>query len=72
VSLQKGLIKRGDRFLWRDEEVLETWCEQKNTGTKRRTKTYSEVAIILILTLKYLYHLPLCATQGFIQWRFKR
>ena len=38
---------------------------------KGRPKTYSEAAIILVLTLKSLYRLPLRAAQGFVSGLFK-
>jgi hypothetical protein len=38
---------------------------------KSRPKTYSEASILLILTLKCLYRLPLRAAQGFVSGLFK-
>jgi hypothetical protein len=43
------------------------WVERGRTGRRGRPRTYSDVAIRCMLTLKAVYRLPLRATEGFVR-----
>jgi len=62
-----ALVRRGSLTLWLDEATLAGWHERGHSGGERRRgrpRTYSDLAIASVLTLKAVYHLPLRATVG--------
>lgn len=63
----KSLVKRGSLTVWFSPEMLENWYHGVSTGEAGRPTLYSDVAIQCCLTLKYLFRLPLRATQGLVQ-----
>lgn len=62
-----ALVCRGSLTLWCDEAALEGWVERGRTGRRGRPRTYSDLAITCMLTLKEVYHLPLRAAEGLVQ-----
>jgi hypothetical protein len=65
----KALINRGSLTIW-IEDVPSKWREEKHTLKKGRPRIYSDDAILCALVLRSVYHLPLRALQGFLQWVF--
>lgn len=65
-AYNEGLKKRGALTLWISEEAIKQWRYQ---GAPRRggQPTYSDLAIETCLTVRMLYHLPLRATEGFME-----
>ncbi|ESA34119.1 transposase [Leptolyngbya sp. Heron Island J] len=60
-----ALVKRGSLTLWLSEEVIETWENTQKTGNPGASKTYSDLAIQTLLTLRVIYGLALRQTIGF-------
>jgi IS5 family transposase len=65
-TYNRSLINRGNITLWFSEDVIENWFAE-SCGKRGRSTFYSDQVIILALTLKSLYGLPLRATQGFLE-----
>lgn len=65
----KSLVDRGRITLWLSDDLEDTWyCKDKEqSGRRGHPKQYSDSAIELCLTLKYLYKLAYRATQGFLE-----
>ena len=67
----KALIERGKITLWVEEGLIESWINADKSGKRGRSYTYSDKAIELCLTLKYLYRLPYRATEGWVNSLFE-
>jgi Transposase DDE domain len=65
AEYNKSLVGRGSLTLWVSEEVLEVWYSKEKTGQKGASNRYSALAILCAKQVRFLYHLPLRATQGF-------
>lgn len=61
----KSLIERGSIFLWLDKEVIDNW-QAVQIGSRGAPRKYSDLAILAILKMRYLFNLTLRAAQGFI------
>jgi IS5 family transposase len=61
-----GLVARGSLTVWVEEGVLDNWLNQERSGGRGASQTYSDSAILMALTLKVVYRLPLRATQGLL------
>ena len=59
----KALVRRGSLTVWIDQQALDAWHHR---GAPRwgAQYLYSDLAIQCLLTLRVVFHLPLCATQG--------
>lgn len=68
----KALIQRGSIFLWFNDSIVSQWQSIGLSGRKGRPRIYSDQAILLILTLRSLYRLPLRAIQGWVSSFFKQ
>jgi hypothetical protein len=68
----KALIKRGSITVWMDEAATKDWFSSAHTCESGRPETYSDQAILLLLTLREIYNLPLRALQGFVLSIFKQ
>lgn len=66
----RALVQRGSLTLWLDDAVLAAWKNQEKNSKPGRDETYSDTAIITMLTLKTVFRLPLRATQGLTQSLF--
>jgi len=62
----QALVKRGSITLWISDDIEKTWVY---AGKKQRGSQYdySEQAIILMLTVKNVFHLPNRATEGLVR-----
>ena len=67
----KGLINRGKITLWIEDGINESWTNSDKSGKRGRSYTYSDKAMELCLTLKYLYKLPYRATEGWVNSLFE-
>ncbi|MCL2925134.1 MAG: transposase [Trichodesmium sp. MAG_R04] len=61
-----SLKQRGFLTFWLNQEVIDQWLNQKKTGRKGASNTYSNVAIELMGTLSTLYSLVGRQTEGFL------
>jgi hypothetical protein len=59
-------VQRGSLTLWIDQAVLSGWLNQQRTGKRGASNTYTDAAIVAVLTLKVVYRLPLRATAGLL------
>jgi len=66
----ESLVKRGSIILWISEEDIGVW---KPDGPKKRggQLQYSDGAIQCMLMVRSVFHLPLRATEGFVNSVFK-
>jgi hypothetical protein len=62
----KALVQRGSITIWLSEDFEKNW---QYVGEKRRGSQfdYSAQAIIIMLTVKNVFHLPNRATEGFVR-----
>lgn len=65
----QALVNRGSLTIWIDEEWLSEWKDAR-PAQQGAQYDYSDKAIETMLTLRYLFKLPLRATQGFGQSLF--
>jgi hypothetical protein len=61
----QSLCNRGSLTLWIDEEVLTIWYNEHLTGKPGASKTYNDLAIVCMLSLKAIYRLSLRGVTGF-------
>lgn len=63
----EALAERGDVHLWIDQETLDRWREQINPKKRMRggQRTYSDEAIMCVLTLRSVFHLALRQVEKF-------
>lgn len=62
----KSLVCRGSLTLWVNETVIADWYARDKTGKKGASRRYADLAILCANQVRFLYHLPLRATQGFL------
>jgi len=60
----KALVQRGSLTVWIENGVIETWLDMNSTARRGRRRTYSDLAIECMLTLREVYHLPNRAAEG--------
>jgi IS5 family transposase len=61
-----ALVERGSLTVWLDEEALDGWSNRQKSGKRGASQTYTDSAILCILTLQVVYRLPLRATEGLL------
>lgn len=61
----KSLVKRGSITVWLSEEAIGKW-HAVPTGKRGRPSLYSDDAILTALLIRFVFHLPLRALQGFL------
>lgn len=66
-----GLKQRGSITFWLDEGVIAKWLNTEKTGKRGSSKTYSDLAIETVVTLKSIYHLAGRQAVGFVGSVFK-
>lgn len=66
----ESLVSRGSLTIWITPEVMANWKDQR-PAQRGGQYEYSDVAIECLLTLRYLFKLPLRAVQGFSQSLFE-
>ena len=62
----KSLIARGSINFWFSEDVIKKWRNTNHTCRKGCPQEYSDDAILCILLIRTVYHLPLRATEGLV------
>lgn len=65
-----ALVKRGSVRLWLDEASVEAWLTTSRSGRRGASAFYSAGAIECALMVQSVFHLPLRATQGFMESLF--
>jgi IS5 family transposase len=54
-------------MIWVDEKSIEAWLNQTHNGKPGASQTYTDTAIVCMLTLKAVYSLALRSTQGLMK-----
>ena len=67
----RSLVQRGNLTLWLSHEAISEW-NAKPSGRRGGQRKYSDLAIETALTLRFLFHLPLRQTEGFLLSIFAR
>lgn len=67
----KGLKQRGSLTFWISPEVLDNWEVKEKTGKPGSTPTYSNQAIVTMVSLKSMMGLPGRALCGFVESVFQ-
>ena len=66
-TYNRSLINRGNITIWFSEDALSAWESHKPGAGRGRREKYSDQAIECCLVIRSLFHLPLRATQGFVE-----
>ena len=61
----RSLVKRGSITVWFSEDAISKW-RPAPTGKQGRPSTYSDDAILTALMIRFVFHLPLRALEGFL------
>lgn len=67
AEYNKSLIQRGSLTVWIDEDVAKKWYAPKQFGKDGRPMLYSDEAILIALSVRAVYNLPLRALEGFMR-----
>jgi hypothetical protein len=62
----KSLINRGSITFWFSDDSISQWEAKKDPNFIGRPLVYSDAAILAALMIRYVFHLPLRALEGFI------
>ena len=63
----RSLVNRGNLSIWIPENLEKIWLEGTKSGGLGRPNLYSNQCFELILTLRFLFNLPLRSTEGFVR-----
>jgi hypothetical protein len=63
----KALVQRGSLNIWVDEKAVKGWLSFKGKKKRGRPQLYSDDAILMLMILREVYHIPLRAVQGMAQ-----
>lgn len=66
-----GLKQRGSLTFWIEPAVLDNWIEQEKTGKPGARVTYTNQAIVTMVSLKSVFGLTGRALCGFVESVFK-
>ena len=66
----KSLENRGNISFWVTEDALVKWRATKDPSFIGAPRQYSDDAILCLMMLKMVYHLPFRQLVGFITWMF--
>lgn len=61
----RSLVKRGNVTVWFSEDAINKW-HAAPTGKHGRPSLYSDDAILAALMIRFVFHLPLRALEGFL------
>ena len=62
----RALINRGRLTMWFDEHAIAGWRNTEPATGPGAPRRYADLAIECALVFKSVYHLSLCAAQGFL------
>lgn len=66
-TYNQSLVNRGNVTVWFAPEALKGWRSDRRHEGRGRPEEFSDAAIECCLVLRSLFHLPLRATQGFVE-----
>lgn len=61
----KSLVQRGNITIWFSQDAIDKW-RAVPTGKRGRPSIYSDDAILATLLIRFVFHLPLRALEGFL------
>lgn len=70
-NYNRSLIQRGSLTVWVSPAVLAVWTQPPPTHQRGHPRTYSDLAIECLATLRAVYHLSQRATQGLLASLFE-
>jgi len=59
-------VKRGSLNFWISQDALEKWQNPRLSGKRGRPLVYDDAMILMALSIKNFFKMPLRATQGFL------
>jgi hypothetical protein len=62
----KSLVLRGSLTIWIEEGITDRWHAPKEAKRNGHPLVYSDEVILMALTIRYVYNLPLRALEGFL------
>ena len=62
----KSLIQRGSLTIWFSEDAIKKWTAAREVGKRGRPRLFSDDAILTALMIRFVFHLPLRALEGFL------
>ena len=65
-NYNKALINRGSLTIWIDGDTRKAWKNSHRSANRGAPRLYTDWAILIMVTLMEVYHLPLRQTQGFL------
>lgn len=66
-----GLKRRGSITFWLDEVAIDQWLNQEKTGKRGASKTYSDLAVETVVTIKSIYSLAGRQAVGLVESIFE-
>ncbi len=66
ADYNRSLVARGSLTVWVSPEVVAAWTSVSPNGKRGHPRTYSDLAIECMATVRAVYHLGLRATQGLL------
>lgn len=70
AEYNRALIQRGSITIWVEEESLKKWYSSSHTCMAGRPATYSDEAMLMLLTLREVFKLTLRSLEGFAKSLF--
>ena len=61
----ESLVKRGDVTLWLEEDVILSWQHENSESKVGAPYTYSDEAILCLLSMREVFRLTYRQTEGF-------
>ena len=62
----RSLVQRGSLTIWIEEGVTDRWYALREAGRNGHPLVYSDEVILMALTIRCVYNLPLRALEGFL------
>ena len=62
-----SLVSRGSLTIWIDDDIAEKWWASSEEKRNGHPLVYSDETILMALTIRFVYNLPLRALEGFLQ-----
>jgi hypothetical protein len=70
-SYQTSLSHRGSIFLWLHDDLPELWYNPELSGRRGASNDYSEMAIVTMCTIQFVFELAGRQTQGLLRSLFE-
>ncbi len=71
ADYNRSLEQRGSLTVWISEEAIENWLDLEKTGARGASRSYSDLAIQTMVTLKAVFHQAGRQTTGLVKSLFE-